>query len=56
MNPDKMRETYGKLMYLLQDSQLSEVKELLQFSCVVPIKTVRATNHKFVGLQSTSRE
>ena len=40
MNPDKMRDTYGKLMYLLQDSQLSEVKDLLQFSCVAPIKTV----------------
>ena len=40
MNPDKMRETYGKLMYLLQDSQSSEIKEMLQFTCVIPIKTV----------------
>ncbi|PCH40894.1 hypothetical protein WOLCODRAFT_131588 [Wolfiporia cocos MD-104 SS10] len=39
-NPDKMRSTYGKLMYLLQDSQTPEVKELLGFSCVKPIKTV----------------
>jgi hypothetical protein len=40
MNPEKMRDSYGKLMYLLQDSQMHEVKELLQFSCVSPIKTV----------------
>ncbi|EMD40428.1 hypothetical protein CERSUDRAFT_111030 [Gelatoporia subvermispora B] len=40
MNPDKMRSTYGKLIYLLQDSQTPEVKDLLSFSCVKPIKTV----------------
>ncbi|KZT24561.1 hypothetical protein NEOLEDRAFT_1163261 [Neolentinus lepideus HHB14362 ss-1] len=40
MNPDKMRTTYGKLIYILQDSQTPEVKELLNFSCVRPIKTV----------------
>ncbi|KAI0722309.1 hypothetical protein C8T65DRAFT_628916 [Cerioporus squamosus] len=40
MNPDKMRATYGKLIYLLQDSQTPEVKDLLNFSCVKPIKTV----------------
>ncbi|KAI0296092.1 hypothetical protein B0F90DRAFT_1811346 [Multifurca ochricompacta] len=40
MNPDKMRTTYGKLIYLLQDSQTPEVREILGFSCVSPIKTV----------------
>ncbi|KAJ7246544.1 hypothetical protein B0H12DRAFT_1126079 [Mycena haematopus] len=40
MNPDKMRTTYGKLIYLLQDSQTPEVQDLLGFSCVRPIKTV----------------
>ena len=35
-----MRSTYGKLIYLLQDSQMPEVKELLEFDCVKPIKTV----------------
>jgi hypothetical protein len=37
MNPEKMRGTYGKMMYILQDA----VKPgRLPFSCVVPIKTV----------------
>ncbi|KAH9971431.1 hypothetical protein BGW80DRAFT_1322400 [Lactifluus volemus] len=40
MNPDKMRTTYGKLVYLLQDSQTPEVRDMLGFSCVSPIKTV----------------
>ncbi|EJF62276.1 hypothetical protein DICSQDRAFT_58739 [Dichomitus squalens LYAD-421 SS1] len=40
MNPDKMRSTYGKLIYILQDSQTPEVKDLLNFSCVKPIYTV----------------
>lgn len=56
MNPDKMRTTYGKLIYLLQvcsnsllllldanilqDSQTSEIKDLLGFSCVKPVNTV----------------
>ncbi|KAJ7167618.1 hypothetical protein C8R46DRAFT_995751 [Mycena filopes] len=42
MNPDKMRSTYGKLIYMLQDSQTPEVQDLLSFSCVRPIKTVYA--------------
>ncbi|KAJ2370016.1 hypothetical protein H4S01_000649 [Coemansia sp. RSA 2610] len=40
MNPDRMRDEYGKLMYLLQDAQLAEVHELLGFATVAPIKTV----------------
>ncbi|KAK2466002.1 hypothetical protein APHAL10511_001643 [Amanita phalloides] len=40
MNPEKMRTTYGKLIYLLQDSQTPDVHDLLGFSCVKPIKTV----------------
>ncbi|KAI8366736.1 uncharacterized protein BYT42DRAFT_587716 [Radiomyces spectabilis] len=40
MNPEKMRSSYGKLMYMLMDSVIPEVEELLGFSCVIPIKTV----------------
>jgi len=40
MNPEKMRSEYGKLVYLLQDSVMPNIKELLEFNCVLPIKTV----------------
>ncbi|KXN92353.1 UPF0652 protein [Leucoagaricus sp. SymC.cos] len=46
MNPEKMRTTYGKLIYLLQDSQSSDVKDLLNFSCVCPIKTIHLVLEK----------
>lgn len=36
MNPEKMRDTYGKLMYMLMDSAEPEVEELLGFRCGVP--------------------
>lgn len=40
MNPDKMRSTYGKLMYLLQDSQSPTIQGQLGFSCYKEIVTV----------------
>nr|CAG8467603.1 14730_t:CDS:10 [Entrophospora candida]CAG8469270.1 10638_t:CDS:10 [Entrophospora candida] len=40
MNPEKMRDAYGKLMYLLMDSVIPEVQEMLSFSLISPIKTV----------------
>jgi hypothetical protein len=40
MNPDKMHTEYGKLIFLLQDSQLPEVQQLLEFKIVKPLKTV----------------
>lgn len=40
MNPEKMRNAYGKLMYLLMDSTIDEIESTLGFTCVVPIKTV----------------
>lgn len=43
MNPEKMRSEYGKLVYMLQDSVMPHVKELLQFSCVRKIRTVFET-------------
>ena len=42
MNPEKMRGTYGKLVYLLQDSQIVEIQQMLNFKCVKPLKTVFA--------------
>eukprot|EP00238_Polyblepharides_amylifera_P006470 CAMPEP_0196585418 /NCGR_PEP_ID=MMETSP1081-20130531/50565_1 /TAXON_ID=36882 /ORGANISM="Pyramimonas amylifera, Strain CCMP720" /LENGTH=678 /DNA_ID=CAMNT_0041906951 /DNA_START=96 /DNA_END=2132 /DNA_ORIENTATION=+ len=42
MNPEKMRSEYGKLVYLLMDSQMSDVQQLLEFQCVRPLSTVYA--------------
>ncbi|KIY52316.1 hypothetical protein FISHEDRAFT_70004 [Fistulina hepatica ATCC 64428] len=49
-NPDKMRTTYGKLIYLLQDSQVPDVQDLLGFHCVRPIKTVYSILEKHDAL------
>jgi hypothetical protein len=38
-NPEKMRSEYGKMIYLLQDSQMGDVQELLEFKLVKPLKT-----------------
>jgi hypothetical protein len=40
MNPDKMRDTFGKLMYVLMDAQTPDVQELLEFPLVRPLQTV----------------
>eukprot|EP00201_Polytomella_parva_P012952 CAMPEP_0175067104 /NCGR_PEP_ID=MMETSP0052_2-20121109/16900_1 /TAXON_ID=51329 ORGANISM="Polytomella parva, Strain SAG 63-3" /NCGR_SAMPLE_ID=MMETSP0052_2 /ASSEMBLY_ACC=CAM_ASM_000194 /LENGTH=783 /DNA_ID=CAMNT_0016333923 /DNA_START=206 /DNA_END=2557 /DNA_ORIENTATION=+ len=42
MNPDKMRSEYGKLLYMLMDSSDPAIQELLEFECVVPLKTVHS--------------
>jgi len=42
MNPEKMRDTYGKMIYLLQDASTQEMAEELGFSLVTPIQTVHA--------------
>jgi len=44
MNPEKMRGEYGKLVYMLQDSVAPEVSQLMDMSCVCPLKTV----HRFL--------
>ena len=40
MNPERMRNNYGKMIYLLQDANVREIRKYLGFSCVAPIKTV----------------
>ena len=42
MNPEKMRSEYGKMIYLLQDSQMADVQELLNFKLVKPMRTAHA--------------
>jgi len=39
-NPEKMRTEYGKLMFLLQDSQMEEIQQRLGFALVKDIVTV----------------
>lgn len=40
MNPSKMRNTYGKLMYILMDTESYSVKSELKINFVKPIQTV----------------
>lgn len=40
LNPERMRDSYGKLMYFLQDSRKTEVRELIEFESVVRVRTV----------------
>lgn len=40
MNPEKMRDSFGKLMYMIMDSRLPEVSQVLEFDLYKPIRTV----------------
>lgn len=40
MNPEKMRDSFGKLMYMIMDSRLPEVSQVLEFDLYKPITTV----------------
>ncbi|TRY53395.1 Uncharacterized protein CTYZ_00003741 [Cryptosporidium tyzzeri] len=40
LNPETMRDSYGKLVFLLMDAQKESIKELLQFRCYKPVLTV----------------
>jgi hypothetical protein len=42
MNPSKMRNTYGKLMYLLMDAESGMVKSEIKVNFVKPILTISA--------------
>ncbi|KAK9453779.1 hypothetical protein V1511DRAFT_504490 [Dipodascopsis uninucleata] len=40
MNPEKMRDSFGKLMYMVMDSRLPEVQQVMEFDLYMPIMTV----------------
>lgn len=40
LNPERMRDSYGKLIYFLMDMRNPIVSEQLEFDCVAPVKTV----------------
>ena len=40
MNPERMRDTYGKLCYIIMDSRLKQVKEHMEFDLYKPIMTI----------------
>lgn len=45
MNPERMRDTYGKLCYMVMDSRLPQIEDHMEFHLFKPIKTV----HSFLG-------
>eukprot|EP00178_Gracilaria_changii_P018050 TRINITY_DN513_c0_g2_i1.p1 TRINITY_DN513_c0_g2~~TRINITY_DN513_c0_g2_i1.p1 ORF type:complete len:621 (+),score=90.01 TRINITY_DN513_c0_g2_i1:91-1953(+) len=50
-NPEKSRDTYGKLIHMLQDSVNNEIERLLEFSCVKPLVTVTSYLEERGGLE-----
>ncbi|SCU85473.1 LADA_0D07712g1_1 [Lachancea dasiensis] len=40
MNPEKMRDTYGKMCYMIMDSRLPQIEDHMEFHLFKPIKTV----------------
>lgn len=40
MNPERMRDTYGKLCYMVMDSRLPQIEEHMEFHLFRPILTV----------------
>ena len=42
LNPERMRESYGKMIFFLQDTVRSDIAEILGFSCLEKVTSVRA--------------
>ncbi|KAK9236098.1 hypothetical protein V1525DRAFT_234661 [Lipomyces kononenkoae] len=42
MNPEKMRDSFGKLMYMVMDSRLPEIQQVMGFDLYMPILTVHS--------------
>lgn len=51
MNPERMRDTFGKLCYMVMDSMLPEVREAMEFDLYKPVKTVQSVLTKAGGLK-----
>ncbi|AQZ13938.1 (ZYRO0G05654g) [Zygosaccharomyces parabailii] len=49
MNPERMRDTYGKLCYMVMDSRLPQIEEHMEFHLYKPIKTVQSFLNSKVG-------
>ncbi|KAL3232450.1 hypothetical protein RNJ44_04366 [Nakaseomyces bracarensis] len=47
MNPERMRDTFGKLCYMVMDSRLPQIEEHMEFHLYKPILTVQSflTSH-----------
>ncbi|KAK7206123.1 hypothetical protein BZA70DRAFT_275735 [Myxozyma melibiosi] len=42
MNPEKMRDSFGKLMYMVMDSRLPEIEQVMEFDLYMPVVTVHS--------------
>lgn len=42
MNPERMRENFGKLCYMIMDSKLPEIEDHMKFNLYKPIKTIQS--------------
>lgn len=51
LNPERTRGSYGKVMFMLQDSHIGRVQELLGFDPVTPLKTVHTVLEEKGALQ-----
>ncbi|SJM86602.1 related to UPF0652 protein C22H10.08 [Zygosaccharomyces bailii] len=49
MNPERMRDTYGKLCYMVMDSRLPQIEDHMEFHLYKPIKTVQSFLTSKVG-------
>lgn len=56
MNPDRMRGTYGKLLYMLMDSASPQVEELLEFSCIKCALTFAGASVICIGFLHSVRQ
>lgn len=42
MNPERMRDTFGKLCYMVMDSRLPQIEDHMEFHLYKPVKTVHS--------------